>query len=69
MTEGTEFYYNLSTGRVEEGRQSPVNDLMGPYSTPEQAQQALTIAADRNEKWEQEDDAWEGDGDASAPAD
>ena len=60
MTEGTEFYYNLSTGAVEEGRQSPVTDLMGPYPTRAAAQRALSTAKARNEEWEQDDQAWEG---------
>ncbi|MGO1977962.1 SPOR domain-containing protein [Brachybacterium tyrofermentans] len=64
MTDGTEFFYNLSTGSVEQGRQSPVTDLMGPYASRAEAQQALKTAASRNEKWEQDDDAWEGTDDA-----
>lgn len=59
MTDGTEFYYNLSTGSVEEGRQSPGSELMGPYPSRAQAQQALTTAAARNEKWDEDDEAWE----------
>ncbi|MGO1947931.1 MAG: SPOR domain-containing protein [Brachybacterium tyrofermentans] len=64
MTDGTEFFYNLSTGSVEEGRQSPATDLMGPYASRAEAQQALKTAAARNEKWEQDDDAWEGNDEA-----
>ena len=60
MTEGTEFYYNLSTGAVEEGRQSPVTDLMGPYPTREAAQRALSTAKARNEEGDQDDQSWEG---------
>ncbi|MGP9536884.1 SPOR domain-containing protein [Brachybacterium sp. AOP43-C2-M15] len=59
MTEGTQFYYNLSTGAVEEGPQSQVTDLMGPYATREEAQRALQTAASRNEKWDEDDEAWE----------
>lgn len=61
MTEGTEYYYNLSTGTVEEGAQSPATDRMGPYASRAEAEQALRTAARRNEKWEQDDDAWEGE--------
>ncbi|MFC7374548.1 SPOR domain-containing protein [Brachybacterium sp. GCM10030267] len=59
MTEGTEFYYNLTTGNVEEGRQSPGTELMGPYSTRAEAEKALKIAAARNEAWQEEDQEWE----------
>ncbi|NMA76031.1 MAG: SPOR domain-containing protein [Actinomycetales bacterium] len=59
MSEGTQFYYNLSTGAVEEGRQSPGSELMGPYATRQEAEQALRTAASRNEKWEQDDEAWD----------
>lgn len=69
MTEGTQFYYNLSSGAVEEGRQSPATDLMGPYTSREEAQQALTIAASRNEKWDEEDASWDGEGENPAGAD
>lgn len=56
---GSEFYYNLNDGTVEEGRQSHGSELMGPYATREEAQQALKSAAARNEKWEDEDEEWE----------
>jgi hypothetical protein len=64
VTEGTQYYYNLSTGTVEEGAQSPAPDRMGPYASREEAQRALSIAAKRNEKWEADDDSWDGDGDS-----
>ncbi|MCS6710726.1 SPOR domain-containing protein [Brachybacterium sp. EF45031] len=60
----TEFFYNLRTGQVEEGRQSQGPDLMGPYATREEAQQALATAEKRNESWDAEDAAWEGDSQA-----
>src|SRR5699024_11480874 len=56
-TEG--FYYNLSTGAVEEGRQSPGSELMGPYQTRAEAERALQIAATRNEAWEEADEEWQ----------
>ena len=43
MSEGTQFYYNLSTGAVEEGRQSPGSELMGPYATRQEAERALSL--------------------------
>ncbi len=59
MSEGPQFYYNLATGGVEEGPQSPSSDRMGPYATRGEAEQALSIAAKRNEKWDQDDEEWE----------
>lgn len=59
MSEGTQFYYNLSTGSVEEGRQSSGAELMGPYATRREAEQALQTAAARNEKWEEADEDWD----------
>lgn len=59
MSEGAQFYYNLATGTVEEGAQSPAPDLMGPYASREEAESALTTAAKRNEQWERDDQEWE----------
>ncbi|MBB5831354.1 SPOR domain-containing protein [Brachybacterium aquaticum] len=63
MNEGTQYYYNLTTGAVEEGPQSSMSDLMGPYASREEAQKALATAAKRNEKWDQDDASWEGEAD------
>ena len=59
MSESTEFFYNLATGAVEEGRQSRGQDLMGPYGTRAEAQAALATAAKRSKDWEQEDQDWD----------
>lgn len=57
-----QFWYNATTGEVEEGRQSPWTHRMGPYPTREAAQQALERAADRTQDWDEEDRRWrEGD--------
>ena len=53
-----EFWFNPHTGEVEQGRQSPWTDRMGPYPTREAAQQALTQAASRSEAWDEEDRRW-----------
>ena len=65
-TEG--FYYNLSTGTVEEGRQSPGSKLMGPYATRAEAERALETAATRNEAWEEADEEWQDWGEPPAEA-
>lgn len=59
MSEPTPFYYNLDTKQVEEGHQSPGNQLMGPYASREEAQHALEKAAARNESWDRDDAAWD----------
>lgn len=59
MSEPTQFFYNLATGSVEEGAQSPGKDLMGPYATRAEAERALENAATRNEEWDEEDAAWD----------
>lgn len=55
-----DFYYNVETKQVEEGPQSPADQLMGPYPTREAAQHALETAAARNDAWDAEDAAWDG---------
>jgi hypothetical protein len=53
------YYFNTRTGLVEdlEGK-SPSRDLLGPYTTREEAERALTTAHERTEKWDEEDRAW-----------
>ena len=53
-----EFYYNLSTGQVEEGKVAGASDRMGPYPTAEAAAQAFAKAEARNEEWDADDEAW-----------
>jgi hypothetical protein len=57
-----EYYFNTATRMVEKGRQSSWEHLMGPYDTLEQAQQALEIARDKSDEWDEDDAAWR-DGD------
>ena len=50
-----EFYYNIRTGQVEEGRRSDWTQLMGPYASREEAQHALEKARARNDAWDAQD--------------
>src|SRR5699024_296222 len=59
VTEGTQFYYNLSTGAVEERAPSPATELMGPYAPREAAARALSTAAERNRSWDEENAEWD----------
>ena len=63
MTEGTQYYYNLTDGTVEEGPQSPATELMGPYATRAEAERALKSAAERNSSWDEENAQWDDYGD------
>jgi hypothetical protein len=54
----TEYYYNMRTGEVEEGRVSTWKDLMGPYLTREEAERALEIAAERTAAEDERDRRW-----------
>ncbi len=53
-----EFYFNVRTGHVEDGRQGPWGDLMGPYPTREAAQQALETAARHTADEDERDREW-----------
>ena len=50
------FWFNIETHEVEEGRQSDWSKLMGPYTTREEAAQALDKARKRNEDWDSADE-------------
>lgn len=56
-----EYYFNVATGQVEEGKRSQGKDVMGPYATREEAAQALETARERTQSWDEEDaetDMW-----------
>ncbi len=53
---GDEFYFNIATGQVEQGKVSDWKDRMGPYPTREAAQHALDIAAARTKAWDEDDE-------------
>jgi hypothetical protein len=52
-----EFYFNVSTGEVEEGKVSIWADRMGPYPTREEAEHALENAGVRTAVWDDDDEA------------
>jgi hypothetical protein len=51
-----EFWFNIVTKQVEEGRQSGWQDVMGPYPTRAAAEHALEQAVARNEAWDAQDE-------------
>lgn len=54
------WYFNLTSGEVEQGLVSPWTDRMGPYPSREAAAQALATAKARNEAWDAQDEEWNG---------
>jgi hypothetical protein len=56
MTEPKQFFYNVSTGQVEElATKGQSKDLLGPYPTREAAAAALATAKAKTEAWDEED--------------
>ncbi len=59
MSEGAQFFYNVSTGQVEElDKKGQSKDLLGPYPTREAAAAALETARQRTEDWDEDDRRW-----------
>lgn len=55
---GGEFFFNPTTGEVEQGKVSPWTTRMGPYPTRAAAQEALALARTRTDAWDAEDRRW-----------
>lgn len=62
-----EFYFNVSSGLVEEGKVSRWTDRMGPYPTREEAERALEKAGARTAAWDEDDEARSQDKDERDP--
>ncbi|MBD3941050.1 SPOR domain-containing protein [Microbacterium sp. NEAU-LLC] len=62
MTDGSEkYWYNLKTGEVEKGFESPAPDRAGPFDTPEEAAKAPEVIRGRSKAWADEEareDSW-----------
>ncbi len=54
------YWYNLETGKVEQGYESPAVDRAGPFDTAEEAARAPQLLQERSKKWA-EDEAREAD--------
>jgi hypothetical protein len=51
-----EYYFNTRTGQVEQVEdKSQSKDLLGPYPTRAEAENALSAARERTERWDTED--------------
>ncbi|WP_431709631.1 SPOR domain-containing protein [Glutamicibacter uratoxydans] len=51
-----QYWYNIGTGQVEKGPQSDWSQLLGPYRTEAEAQEAMAKVQARNEAWDEEDE-------------
>ncbi|WP_394551924.1 SPOR domain-containing protein [Agromyces sp. MMS24-JH15] len=51
------FWYNMRTGEVEQGFQSPSLDRVGPFDTREEAAHALEKLRENSAKWAAEEAA------------
>ena len=49
------YWYNLKTGAVEKGYQTPSVDRAGPFDTAEEAARAPEIIRERSRAWAEED--------------
>jgi len=56
----TNFWYNMHTGEVEVGFQSPSVDRVGPFDTREQAERALQTLRANSERWAADEAAEKG---------
>lgn len=55
------YWYNLKTGEVEKGFESPAPDRAGPFDTPEEAANAPEVIRERSRAWadeESREDDW-----------
>ncbi len=50
-----QFWYDLSTGQVDEGGKKGAAQRLGPYATRAEAQAALDLARRRTEAWDAQD--------------
>jgi hypothetical protein len=49
------YWYNLTTGEVEKGFESPAIDRAGPFDTREEAANAPALLRERSQAWADEE--------------
>jgi len=49
------YWYNLKTGQVERGYESPAVDRAGPFDTAEEAAKAPEVIRERSRQWAEEE--------------
>ncbi|MFN3949387.1 SPOR domain-containing protein [Microbacterium sp.] len=57
MSDDKKYWYNLETGEVEQGFESPAVDRAGPFDTAEEAARAPQLMKERAQKWAEEEQA------------
>lgn len=58
----TRYFWCLQHQRVEtDADKCPVTELLGPYASAEEAENALERVRQRNEEWDAEDARWAGE--------
>lgn len=50
-----QYFYNSSTGKVEQGKLSNSLDRIGPFATRAEAERAPEIVKERSQKWAEEE--------------
>lgn len=64
MASDEEWYWDLSRNEaVPASRREHPNQLMGPYRTKAEAENWRASVKSRNESWDEQDEAWNGDPD------
>lgn len=61
MSDDKKYWYNLTTGEVEFGLESPAVDRAGPFATAEEAARAPGVIRERSRAWaedEAQSDNW-----------
>lgn len=56
MSDADKYWYNLVTGKVEKGFESPGVDRAGPFDTAEEAARAPELMRERSREWAEEDE-------------
>ncbi|MEH0110115.1 SPOR domain-containing protein [Tersicoccus sp. MR15.9] len=51
-----DYWYNVNTHQVEKGAQSDYTQLLGPFDTEAEAQQALAKVKANNDAWDAGED-------------
>jgi hypothetical protein len=60
-SDSEKYWYNLRTGEVEKGFESPSIERAGPFDTPEEAAKAPEVIRARSRAWAEDDareDSW-----------
>ena len=65
MSADTEWYWDLHSGKaVPASERGPSDQLLGPYASRHEAENWKAKVDERNEGWDDDDQAWEGAGEA-----